>query len=80
MILHLISTVINIIAAFIHLWSEFQKKSSDRLRSVHQGDDLELIVWTSHLTLEKYIHELPTKDYAIHIWTNGSDVDVSVHI
>ena len=67
-------------AAFIHLWSEFQKKSSDRLKGAYKGDeDLELIVWTSHLTQEKYIHELPTKEYAIHIWTNGSDVDVSMH-
>ena len=64
------------IAAFIHLWSDFQKKSSDRLKGVYKGDDLELIVWTSHLTKEKYIHELPNKEYAIHIWTNGSDVEV----
>jgi len=64
--------------AFIHLWSDFQKKSSERLTGVYEGedkeDDLELIVWTSHLTQEKYIHELPTDQYAIHIWTNGSDV------
>ena len=73
------------IAAFIHLWSKFQKKSSDKLKGVYKGDDLELIVWTSHLTLEKYIHELPVKEYAIHIWTNGSDVavigiDYSLHV
>ncbi len=36
--------------------------------------DLELIVWTSHLTYEKYIHHLPTGEYAVQIWTNGSDV------
>jgi hexosaminidase len=62
-------------SAFIKLWSEFQKKSSERLVKTVGGKDLQIIVWTSHITWEKYTHELPVDQYAIHIWSNGSDVE-----
>ena len=66
-------------AAFNQLWSDFHKKSSDRLKGVYQGDieDLELIIWNCNQTRNPGILELPTDQYAIQIWTNGSDVEVS---
>ena len=82
-------------AAFIRLWSDFHKKSSDRLREVYPADkeDLELIIWNRNNTFVKFgFNELDIIDetlqfnlnqnnhYAIQIWTNGSDVGVSVHL
>jgi hexosaminidase len=58
------------------LWSDFQKKSSERLKQVvGDNQDLQLIVWTSQITSEEYIDNLSPREYAIHIWTNGSDLE-----
>ena len=60
------------------MWRDFQQKSSDKLKKVEGPDsDLELIVWTSHLTLEQYIdYGLPKEDYTIHIWTDGEAITI----
>ena len=61
---------------FITLWRDFQQKSSERLKKRSSlKEDLDIIVWTSDLTKEKYIdYGLPKEDYTIQIWTDGSDI------
>ena len=74
-------------AAFIRLWGDFHKKSSDRLKEVYPGDkeDLELIIWNRNSSYEKYgfdIQELHQNNqgnqFAFQIWTDGSDVEVGI--
>jgi hypothetical protein len=55
------------------MWSEFQQQSSDKLKAATTGvDNFDIVVWTSHLTLPEYIANLPSDDYIIQIWTNGT--------
>ena len=61
-------------ADFIELWREFQEKSSGRLKKVAKNvPDMDIIVWTNHLTKPEYIHNLPKDIYTVQIWTDGSD-------
>ena len=64
------------ILGFIKLWKEFQEKSSDRLKKVYNEagaeDDLEIIVWSSDLTKEEHIHNLPRETYTVQVWNDES--------
>lgn len=62
---------------FVQLWSEFQEKSSSRLKKVFSvynsdKDDVDIIVWTSGLTKGEHLDNLPNDDYIVQIWTNAS--------
>ncbi|TRY67678.1 hypothetical protein TCAL_02945 [Tigriopus californicus] len=69
---------------FVQLWSEFQEKSSARLKSVYADQDqtevpLKIILWTNHLTLPENLENLSPETYTIQIWLNGSDTsDLSI--
>lgn len=59
---------------FIALWRDFQHKSSQLLKKrSSNADNMEIIVWNSDLTKEKYIdYGLPKKDYTIQFWGDAS--------
>ena len=53
---------------FVRIWSSFQSQGLEKLKNV-SPEGVEVILWTSTLTEEKYIHNLPKEDYTIQIWT-----------
>jgi hexosaminidase len=61
--------------AFMKVWSDFQKKSSERLKAIVPDKNLEMIVWSSEMTQEKNIHNVAKKDYVVQFWGNGSDTE-----
>ena len=62
---------------FIWMWSKYQNTSFSKLqnasKSSGQAQAPEVVLWNSHLTLEKYIHFLDPSRYAIQFWTNSED-------
>ena len=53
-----------ILADFHVLFKTFMDRSLDRLRSV-AGESVDVTIWTSSLTTEKYIDDLSKDDYTI---------------
>jgi hypothetical protein len=51
------------------VWARFQERANELLQQV--VEDSETILWTSTLTEEKHLHNLP-KDYVIQIWTDST--------
>lgn len=58
---------------FIELWAGFHHRGSQMLKEVSKNEDLEVILWTSTLTNEKYLHHLPKHNYTIQIWSMADD-------
>ena len=71
--LWLVSNGIIKFSAFMELWVEFLRKSSERLKSV-ANRDVEIILYTSELTGEEYLDNLRKEEVTVQIWTNGSDI------
>ena len=62
---------------FMSLWSDFVAESSDRLRKAYtaanpSGRRLEMILWTSTMTLPAHLSSLAPDDYIIQIWTDST--------
>ncbi len=58
---------------FVRVWSDFMSASSSALRrSVPKGHDVDYVVWTSKLTHEEHIDNLPPDQYTVHVWTDAT--------
>lgn len=65
-------------ADFIKLWNHFQNNAVQRLYK-SAGKEIPVIMWTSHLTYEKYLLDsLPKDKYIIQVWTKGNDTQIDV--
>ena len=63
----------NFLSDYIKIWTEFQKKSSEKLKAaVPAESDLDIIVWSSDLTKPEFIHNLPKEDYTVEFSGNGT--------
>ncbi len=45
-------------------------------RAVPAGTDVDYVVWNSHLTNERYVHNLDPANYTIQIWTGQREGEV----
>ncbi|XP_069701627.1 chitooligosaccharidolytic beta-N-acetylglucosaminidase isoform X2 [Periplaneta americana] len=59
---------------FLQLWDMFQKKAYAKAKEASGGEDIPVVLWTSHLTAEGAVDKyLDNKTYIIQIWTTGRD-------
>ena len=54
---------------FVSIWTQFQNKAQEIIDEL--VSDPEHILWTSTLTSDEYISNVP-KDYTIQIWTDSA--------
>ena len=54
---------------FVEIWTQFQNKAQEIIDEL--VSDPEHILWTSTLTSDEYISNVP-KDYTIQIWTDSA--------
>lgn len=63
---------------YLQLWDMFQKKAYMKVVEANGGNEIPIVLWTSHLTAEGAIDKyLDNEIYIIQIWTTGRDAAIA---